>query len=328
MVKSIEPSPVDISSSIKKIGILNSSKDSIQNEYANRLEQLIYLEEQWLSEHGANAALTGLFNELSLDKRFDTVRILEDNQAEKINFVANPDIDTWNKISKICIDNDVDAIFALVTYDTETTFSLKKTKIYQYNMLREEVKVKGQEITLETLIENGWRIYDPHHRLLLDQFSTNDQMVAIAAGENSTAAMQAINNRRELLLDQNNTAGSTYAQRLQPSELELERRYYAVGSSNFKLAHQFIEQGDFHAASELWGEEIENPKAKLSARACFNLAILKEYNNDIIAAIRWAKKSYQILQNDNTLDYIWALEQRQAQAVILDLQLANTSFDY
>ncbi len=328
MVKTIEPSPVDISASIKTIGILNSSTNTLNNEYSNHIEQLIYLEQQWLTEHGAKAALTGLFNELSLDSRFDTVKILEKKTYQEINFKANPEMETWNKISKICIDNNVDAIFALVTYDTETTFTLQKTKIYQYNMLREAVKIKGQEITLETLIENGWRIYDPFRRKILDQFSLNDQMIAIASGENPLAAMQAVDNRKEQLLNQNNNVGSEYAQRLQPSELELERKYYAIGSPNFKLAHQFIEKGEYVAASSLWKDEIENTNAKLSARACYNLAILKEYNNDIIGALRWAKKSYQIFQNDNTLDYIWALEQRQAQAVILDLQLADTTFDY
>src|SRR6056297_1123783 len=83
-VSFIVPSPVDFSNQIKKIGIVNSSTSFAKKGYSNRLEQLIVMEERWLAEKGTEAALTGLFDELAQDNRFDLVKILNKSTAEAI----------------------------------------------------------------------------------------------------------------------------------------------------------------------------------------------------------------------------------------------------
>lgn len=106
-----EPSPVDLSNHIRKIGIVNSSKANGEKSYANGLEQLIVMEERWLAEKGTEAALTGLFDELAEDTRFDTVKILDKIPNNTMDFGDNPDNDTWQKITMICKENGVDALF-------------------------------------------------------------------------------------------------------------------------------------------------------------------------------------------------------------------------
>lgn len=76
---------------------------------------------------------------------------------------------SWKKVEALCKENKVDAIFSLSHYDTDTKISLRKKKILQANMLRIKEKVKGNEITLETLIENGWRIYNPQNKQVIDE---------------------------------------------------------------------------------------------------------------------------------------------------------------
>ena len=168
------------------------------------------MEEKWLAEKGTEAALTGLFDELVQDERFDTVRILDNLKDEATDFGTRPSNETWKKIATICEENGVDALFSLASHDTETQFSLKKTKIDELGMLRERRKVAAQEITLETLIENGWRIYDPKKRTLVDEFTSNEQIVASAKGISPVDALQAIDKRRETLLAQSKSSGNTY----------------------------------------------------------------------------------------------------------------------
>ncbi|TMM57243.1 hypothetical protein FEE95_12195 [Maribacter algarum] len=326
-ISTIEPSPVDFSSQIRKIGIVNSSQSSFVKSYSTRLEQLIVMEERWLAEKGTEAALTGLFDELAQDKRFDTVRILENLDGEVTDFGTRPSNATWDKIAEICQTNGVDAIFSLASHDTETQFSLKKTKIDQLDMMRDRTRVSAQEITLETLIENGWRVYDPKQRILVDEFTSNEQITASAKGISPVDALQAIDKRRETLLEQSKSAGSSYAQRMQPKKLDVQRHYYVIGTRNFELADDKIQEGAYHEAIKLWEEEIANPKAKISGRACYNLAVINEFNGNLNAAMNWANKSYDLHKEDATLDYITALERRQAQSDVLKVQLANTSFE-
>lgn len=326
-ISTIEPSPVDFSNQIRKIGIVNSSKSSSVKSYSTRLEQLIVIEERWLAEKGTEAALTGLFDELAQDERFDTVRILSNLKDDPTDFGNRPSLATWKKIAAICEENGVDAIFSLASHDTETNVSLKRTKIDQKDMLRDKTRVIGQEITLETLIENGWRIYDPKQRILVDEFTSNEQVVATGKGVNSVDALQAIDKRRETLIAQSKSSGNAYAQRMQPSRLMLQRYYYAAGTRNFALADDQIQGGNYLEAVKYLEEEVSNPKLKISGRACYNLAVLSEFNGDLTAAMNWAVKSYQLYKKDSTLEYISALESRQAQTDILKMQLANISFE-
>jgi hypothetical protein len=326
-VSTVEPSPVDFSRQIKKIGIVNSSKSSFVKSYSTRLEQLIVLEERWLAEKGTEAALTGLFDKLAKDKRFESVRILDTLEDHTTDFGSRPSNDTWKKIAAICEENGVDAIFSLASHDTETQFTLKKTKIDQLDMLRSRKRESAQEITLSTLIENGWRIYDPKRRLLIDEFTSNDEIVAKAKGVNPVEALQAIDKRRETLIAQSKNTGNVYGKRMQPTKLDVQRDYYVIGSRNFVLADDKIQNGSYHLAVQLWEEEISNPKPRLSGRACYNLAVMNEFNGNLNAAMNWALKSYNLYKQDSTLDYITTLERRQAQSDVLKEQLAHSTFE-
>jgi len=325
-ITTIEPSPVDFTNQIRKIGIVNSSKSSFVKSYSTRIEQLIVMEERWLAEKGTEAALKGLFDELAQDQRFDTIRILDKLPEGATDFGTRPGIATWNKIAAICEENGVDAIFSLASHDTETSFSLKKTKMDQFDMMRDRSEVAAQEITLETLIENGWRVYDPKQRILLDEFTSNDQIVASAKGVSPVEALQAIDKRRESLLEQSKSSGSSYAQRMQPKKLDVQRAYYTTGSANLKLANTKIQEGAYQEAARLLEEEVSNPKVRISSRACYNLAVLSEFKGDLKAAQSWAIKSYNLLKEDATFDYMTTLERRQAQSDVLQIQLAHTTF--
>jgi len=327
-LKTVEPSPVDFSNQVRKIGIVNTSKINALGEYTTPLEQLLVFEQRWLAENGTEAALTGLLEELAQDQRFDTVRILDNSSPQISDFGTNPSLETWEEIAAICESNGVDAFFALATHETDTKFSIKKTKMEQLNMMRVPVRVSAQEITLETLIENGWRIYDPKRRMLVDEFTSNEAVVASAKGVNATQALQAIDQRRETLLEQSKKSGSSYGLRMLPQKLDIVRTYYIVGTQNFKAADDKVQNGDYLAALKLWEAEITNPKARIRARACYNLAVLSEYSGDLTTAMNWATKSFNLHADDATLDYMTALENRQAQKDVLREQLANTIFDY
>lgn len=49
-----------------------------------------------------------------------------------------------------------------------------------------------------------------------------------------------------------------------------------VGSINFKIAKRRAQTGNWEGAAGLWMTELNNPKAKITGRAYYNMAISNE----------------------------------------------------
>ena len=323
VLQTMEPSPVHISQKIKRIGIVNRSIRPEVEEDETGLNRMVAAEEQWLLEQGRNAALTGLFNELLKDNRFETIKILDSVPQEILHFEMVNDSISWTSVENICNAYDVDAIFSMAFFDTETTVSIKKTSMMQPNLMRVKVKVPAQELTLETLIENGWKIYYPKSKEIIDEIVFNDQIISKGKGTNPLEAYKAIEGRKETLVEQSKATGSNYGQRLLPFENSVERSYFVRGTTNFEQACVLVENGDWQGASKLWEKELDNSNSKIAGRACYNMAVMHEINGDLTAAMDWASKSYKDHKNKNAMEYLDILKYRSFQNQILEQQVSR-----
>lgn len=325
-ISSLEPSPVDFSDSIRRIGIVNSSKVSVSKPFATPLEQIIAMDERYLTMKGTEASLAGLFKELVQNQQFDTILILDEPLPNFTAIGTRPSDEMWNRITAICEENSVDALFTLAYYEAETEFSLKKTKVEQINMIRDKSLVSGKELTLITLIENGWRIYYPKEKILIDEFTSTKEIVESAKGEDPIKALKAIGNRKEILLGKSLETGVLYGKRMTPKSMQVKRSYYATGTANFEKAVEQISFSNYDEALKLWTKEITNPKPKISARAYYNLAVINEFKGDIRKALQLATKSHQINETSSTVSYISILESRLVKNEIVKSQLVSTAY--
>lgn len=326
VLHTMEPSPVALPNVITKIGIIDRSVPSEDFKIENQVDQYLAAENRWLAKNGTDAAVTGLFDELLKDKRFETVKLLDSVPAEMRAFGSSANLISWESIESLCSAYEVDAIFSLAYYDTETKVSLRKASVIQSDLMRQKVQVKGQEITLETLIENGWRIYDPVNRQVIDDIVFNDQITSIGKGVDPIQAYKSIGNRRETIISKSRTTGSNYGLRLLPSENSVSRSYYAKGTENFVKANELVISGDWQGATELWEKEIENGDAKIRSRSCHNIAVVNERNNDLRMALEWTNKSLENFNNKVTLAYLETLKERIVQKDLLELQLTQLEF--
>ncbi|WP_157943817.1 MULTISPECIES: DUF6340 family protein [Arenibacter] len=323
ILQTMEPSPVHISKKIKKIGITNRSILPDVDQDETGLNRMVSAEEQWLSEQGRDAALTGLFNELLKDNRFQSIKMLDSVPEGLLNFDPGNDSISWESIEKICQSYNVDAIFSMSYFDAETTVSVKKTSMMQPNLMRVKVKVPAQEITLATLIENGWKIYYPNKNEIIDEFVFNGQVVSKGKGTSPIEAYRAIEGRKDTLVEQSKTTGSNYGQRLLPFENNVERSYFTRGTDNLDQAGQLIENGNLLGASELWKKDVENSNPRIAGKACYNMAVLNEINGDLKSAMEWATKSHTDYDNREALKYMEVLKFRLTQNQILEQQVSR-----
>jgi len=307
----IEPAPVYIPSEIQTIGIIDRSMPTDKNAIMDQIDKILSVEGKNLDKDGARQSVVGLFDELVNSNAFYEVKIIDNIDTRNPGLGVFPSALSWETVERICYENDVDAIFALSFYDTDTKIDYKAVPITIEGPFGINIPAIENHATSSTIIKSGWRIYDPINKYILDEFVINEYVNARGVGINPMKAVEAIViGRKEDILQVSSNIGHSYAFRLFPYKIRVERDYYVKGTNNFEIAKRRAQTGDWDGAAELWEMEITNPKRKVAGRAYYNMAIINEINGDLNTAVDWASKSYTDYENKDALGYLKILKYR------------------
>jgi len=318
----IEPAPVLIPSDIKSIGIIDRSMPSKENEKVDQVDKVLSVEGKNLDKDGAQQSVVGLYDELVASDEFYNVKIMDSVDVRNSGMGIFPSALSWTSIEQICHENDVQAIFALSFYDTDTKIDYQAVPVKIEGPLGINIPAIEHHATTGTTIKSGWRIYDPIRKYILDEYVINEYIESKGVGINPVKAVETIIvGRKEDILRISNNIGHSYALRLFPYKIRVERDYYVKGTNNFEIGKRRAQTGDWNGAAELWEQEVSNPKAKIAGRAHYNMAIINEINGDLDAAVDWASKSYTDYKNKDALKYLNVLKQRIEKNRLLALQM-------
>jgi hypothetical protein len=229
----------------------------------------------------------------------------------------------WDLVTGLCEKYGVQILFSLEFYDTDThaTYALSSKSIP--NSLGINVKVPYHRVTLNTQIKNGWRIYDPSDKIVLDEVSSEQFLSTIGEGVNPVKAVESVMERDEVVIDRSQYMGNQYAWRLRPVSKRIARDYFVRGTDSFKVAKRKAQTGDWAGAALLWESELDNPKRKIAGRANYNMAIINEINGNLESAIEWASRSYTEYKNKEALRYMHLLNYRVAEQAELERQMSR-----
>lgn len=319
----VEPAPVSIASDVQNIGIINRSLPSEGHKTIDQIDKILSIEGKNLDKHGAAAAVTSLRDELIAEGRFENIINIEDEAELQKGLGVLPATLTWDQVEAICDKYNVDVVFSLAFYDTDTKVDYKQTTIEQPNSFGVKLPIPGHEVTLKTLIKNGWRVYDPQSKLILDEYFFNENIVAVGSGINPIEAVKAIINRKEAVVEQSRNIGNAYARRIRPYKRRVTRNYFVKGTDNFVVAKRKAQTGDWDGAAKLWERELSHPDEKIAGRAHYNMAISNEINGNLDKALEFASKSYADYRNNDALRYLDILRYRQRQNRALNRQLSK-----
>lgn len=320
-VYNLEPAPVTLAKDIKRIGIINEVGVVDAKDQVSSLEALVKATDQKLTNEGTEAAIEGLLAELQADKRFDTVMILKSvNSIWDSNRSGQQEI-PWPELEKLCLENELDAVFSLASYQTDTRITERKSSMEELDLMRMAVKVPARELTLETLIENGWRIYDPFEKKVLDEIKVNEEIVLQAKAESAVSALRSMTNRADSLVSISRGSGSTYGMRLKPVNKAIERQIYIKGSDRIENAKEAVRNEDWLEAARLWQLELNHQKPAIRAMACHNMAVLYEIKNDLEKAIEWAVLALTHEENKEHINYLETLKKCAKQKRLAEQQL-------
>ncbi|MCM4162891.1 MULTISPECIES: DUF6340 family protein [unclassified Arenibacter] len=318
-----EPAIVHLPKEIQRIGIINRSLPSEVNRTIDKIDQILSAEGLDLDRKGAEVAINALSDELAGTGRFEEILILDKETEIRKGLDVFPASLSWEVIEEICAANGVDAIFSLAFYDTDTQVSYKPSVMQLPNNLGVKVSVPAHEVTLNTLVKNGWRIYNPRNRQIVDEFMYTDQLVSSGKGINPVKAIEAIARRNEAVETLSMNMGFAYGSRLSPYRHRISRDYFVRGTDNFVVAKRRAQTGDWQGAAQLWEKELDNSKPKIAGRACYNMAIINEINGDLNTAMDWASKSYADYDNKEALLYLNILKYRLSQNEVLEQQASR-----
>ena len=173
------------------------------------------------------------------------------------------------------------------------------------------------QANMTTRIKEGWRIYDPSGKNILDEYPMARSISFSSKGINPAVAASALIGRKDAVKQVGNEAGQNYAYRIIPYWIRVSRDYYVRGSDNFVIGRRKAQTGNWSEAAQYWEKETTNPDGKIAGRACYNMAIISEINGELDKAIQWAQRSYENYNNRLALRYVNILKNRQINDDIL-----------
>lgn len=323
-MNAVEPAPVFIPSAIQRVGIVNRTIPSDEtHKVLDKMDQILSLEGLQLDKLGAENAIQGLYDELRADDRFSEVILIESKPSDRKGLRVFPEPLNWEAVGLLCTENKLDVLFVLEYYDTDTRADYQLTTMTVPNNLGIKARVPAHNVSLNTTIKNGWRIYDAGNRLLLDEFHFYGELMFNGQGINPVRAIEAVIGRKDAVLQESSNQGRSYAFRIRPFNKRIARDYYVRGTENFKIGKRRAQTGDWDGAAALWKADVTHPKSKMAGRACFNMAISNEINGNLEGAMDWVAKSYSDYGDKNALRYLNTLKYRVAEKQELQDQLSR-----
>ena len=314
-----QPAPVTMPSGIRKVGIINRSIPTDETRLVDALDRALSLEGADLDRDGAWESIAGLTEELKDNDRFTEVKMLNDIDFRSSRIGILPPPLTARIVDSLCNVTGTDALFALERFDTDTDVSFS-TPTGRMETPFGNIPIIGLQVSMETFIKTGWRIYAPSGLNILDEFSFVESLVFTAKGINPVAAVEALTGRKEAVKEVSRNAGHTYAMRILPFRLRVTRDYFVKGTNNFSVAKRKAQTGKWDEAGKLWELETGNPKMKIAGRACYNMAIINEINGSIEDALGWAQKAWEDYKIRLALKYTRILENRKYNNDLLKIQ--------
>jgi tetratricopeptide (TPR) repeat protein len=306
---------------IKKVAVLNRSEPVQQNRILDAFDKALSLEGVNLDKDGAYAGLNGLTDELWKNNRFTDIKVVPPQAGNDAAPGTMPTPLSWNIVERICRENNVDAVFTLEFFDTDTKITYAAVPVSQTTPTG-PVQIPQQQANMQTIVKTGWRIYDLHSHDIVDEYRLSRTLNYSAKGATPVIAAAGLVNRSVAVKEAGNNTGHAYAQRIVPYWLRVYRDYYIKGSENLVAACRMARTGNWDGAAQLWKKETSNPDPKIAGRAYYNMAIASEISGDLDQAITWASRAYEQFNIRLGLNYVNILKNRKSNDALLAEQQA------
>ena len=312
-----EPPLVILPPEMTRLGVIDRTSSEEYSRILATIDDAFSLKGPELDSLGAEAGLSGLLEELARNPRLAEIKLLSSAILEHHTYGALPAPISWSEIDVLCSHHDLDGLLSLEFYETDTRVEYSTRKVTREGPLNVELPLLEHHAAVETIITTGWRIYDRNGRNMVDELVMEESVVTTGRGVNPAKAVRAVTSRSEAVRTLSGDLGRRYARRLLPYRSRVTRDYYVRGHDDLKLAKRRAQTGNWEGAAELWLTVTDHRKARVAARAHYNMAIISEIRGDLDQAVEWARVAYEDYGDERAMRYLRALQERRERVELL-----------
>ena len=316
----LEPAEVSLAPGIDRVGVMSRSQSGGNSGALETLDQIFSLKGPELDSLGALTSQSALADELEMNDRFVLVERIEAGKTNNPTYGTFPAPLSWEQVEQLSEEYDVEAIFSLEFYNTDSDISYSTRRVMVEGPLGVQIPALEHLASVETMVTGGWRIYDVEARLVLDEFIQNNRVITSGSGINPAEAVKAVTGRTEAVQAISRDMGLMYADRIVPFYTRVRREYFVKGHDLFELAQRRAQTGNWDGAGDIWLRLTDHSDRKIAGRAHYNMGIISEINGDLDEAIMWVRTAYEDYGEKKALDYLRVLQNRVRRNELLNEQ--------
>ncbi len=309
----LQPAKFTVPENIAKIAVVDRSKPS--NGWLNVLEGMVTGEAIGQDRRSREEAVAGLTEGLRNTPRFQVVRTGIEMTGAKAG-VNMPEPLSWSEIERICKEFNADAVVTIESFDTDNNVSTvrRQNKSKDAKTGKETITTR-YDSDMRTSVRMGWRMYDPHTRIILDEFITDNNTASNGSGATERDAVSRLPSQTSVTRQVAFMGGEQYGMRIAPTYVRISRDYYAKAKgvkTEMKQAARYASGGSWDKAAAQWKLIYESnlSNTKVAGRAAYNMAVAAEMQGNTVVALEWAKNSWEKYGNKKARQYIYTLESR------------------
>ncbi|SIS68411.1 DUF6340 family protein [Belliella pelovolcani] len=289
------PAEIDVPNHVQRLLIVD--RTAPQNENLAVLEGLISGEAPFEVRNAVEATIATIQQELNTSPRFEVIRARERLRGG-LFAQTFPNPLTWPQIEALCREYNADAVLALEKFSSDFIVTDKRQLIKKKEGEGRNARtVEVQGIYAEGIasVQVGFRFYDPLTKNIADQRDFEKTNLWSAEAETRTQALALLIDKVKATQYVGQVAGASYARRIAPMYLSINRTLYQKPKENPALARgaRLAEVNRWEEAIDVWENGLNFPnRDKSGGRICYNIAVGFEVLGDLESAKYWAGKAY------------------------------------
>lgn len=289
------PAEISVPTHVQRLLIVD--RTAPQNENLAVLEGLISGEAPFEVRNAVEATIATVQQELNSSPRYEIIRARERLRGG-LFAQTFPIPLTWPQIEALCREYNADAVLALEKFSSDFIVTdkrqiIKKTEGEGRNS--RTVEVQGIYAEGVASVQVGFRLYDPISKNITDQRDFEKTNLWSAEAETKTQALALLIDKVKATQYVGQLAGASYARRIAPMYLRLNRTMYQKPNDNPALVRgaRLGEVNKWEEAIDVWENGLNFPhKDRTGGRICHNIAVGYEVLGDLESAKYWAGKAY------------------------------------
>ena len=274
-IQVLKPATIEIPKAVYRYGIIHLHKGG-----ENKPLEITKSEKESLHEHARKSCLNGIYKHINDSEKRDTAIIIKTNKS----FFTDTSQMFWPNIKTFCQNHNIDAVIYV-----------DRLKINN-NILPGSYYSNYKHAELE--LKTTWVVLFPESKAKIEKDVIYKKVGSIEDGKD------------QFIYASGEMAGIKFGKHIIPGWTKTQRKYFISSNTDFKLATEFVNDGDWDEAAKIWNSYLGSENANLAGKAHFNLALYYEMQGDLDKAFKLAKKADKTYNTPLSHNYAGLLHYR------------------